>query len=186
MVLSNGCSVVCSNIISLVSGIIQRIVTCPMDLYWNCPTDFRWHVPMMFICYEIWCVVFCPEQWNLAVHPVRNPRFASFRTQPLENLRAAVKLPIKQRFLGNPTLGTNLGQRILAMRTVCSSHGPVAVCSSSLFSRRPWQIPNSLGSTAWSDATCLMRPRLFYVCAFVVSRIAILSYLFATFEENLR
>ena len=43
------------------------------------------------------------------VHPVRNPRFASFRTQPFENLSAAVELPIKTRFLGNPTLGTNLG-----------------------------------------------------------------------------
>ena len=43
------------------------------------------------------------------LHPVRNPRFASFRTQPLENLSAAVKLPVKKRFLGNPTLGTNLG-----------------------------------------------------------------------------
>ena len=53
------------------------------------------------------------------VHPVRNPRFASFRTQPLENLSAAVKLPIKTRFLGNPTLGTNRGSRILAMRTGC-------------------------------------------------------------------
>ena len=54
------------------------------------------------------------------LHPVRNPRFASFRTQPLDNLSAVVKLPIKQRFLGNPTPGTNLGQRILAMRTGCS------------------------------------------------------------------
>ena len=54
------------------------------------------------------------------LHPVRNPRFASFRTQPLENLSAAVKLPIKYIFLGNPTLGTNLGQRILAMRTGCT------------------------------------------------------------------
>ena len=53
------------------------------------------------------------------LHPVHNPRFASFRTQPLEHLSAAVKLPINKRFLGNPTLGTNLGQRILAMRTGC-------------------------------------------------------------------
>ena len=45
----------------------------------------------------------------ICVHPVRNPRLAPFRTQPLENLSAAVKLPIKRRFLGNPTLGTNLG-----------------------------------------------------------------------------
>ena len=32
------------------------------------------------------------------LHPVRNPRFVSFRTQPLENLSAAVKLPIKKGF----------------------------------------------------------------------------------------
>ena len=37
------------------------------------------------------------------------------------NLSAAVKLPIKQRFLGNPTLETNLGSRILAVRTGCST-----------------------------------------------------------------
>ena len=57
----------------------------------------------------------------ISLHPVRDPRFASFWTQPLENLSAAVKLPIKKRFLGNPTLGTNLGQRILAMRTGCTN-----------------------------------------------------------------
>ena len=36
--------------------------------------------------------------WLGFVHPVRNPRFASFRTQPFENLGAAVKLPIKKGF----------------------------------------------------------------------------------------
>ena len=36
--------------------------------------------------------------WGL--HPVRNPRFGSFRIQTLENLSAAVKLPIKNKFLG--------------------------------------------------------------------------------------
>ena len=58
----------------------------------------------------------------LPLRPVRDPRFASFRTQPLENLSAAVKPPIKKRFLGNPTLGTNLGSRILAMRTGCTAN----------------------------------------------------------------
>ena len=38
---------------------------------------------------------------------------------PWKNLSAAVKLPMKNWFLGNPTLGTNLGQRILAMRSGC-------------------------------------------------------------------
>ena len=36
------------------------------------------------------------------VHPVRNPRFASFRTQPLENLSAAVKLPVNKKVSGQP------------------------------------------------------------------------------------
>ena len=71
---------------------------------------------------------------SMCLHPVRNPRFWYFRTQPLEDLSAAVKLPIKQRFLGNPTLGTNLGSRILAMRTGCN----VVICRSrSRRSRRP-------------------------------------------------
>ena len=48
-------------------------------------------------------------------------------TQPLENLSAAVKLPIKKRFLGNPTLGTNLGQRILAMPTWCIPSGRLII-----------------------------------------------------------
>ena len=55
------------------------------------------------------------------IHPIRYPRFGSFRTQPLANLAPLRPLPIKQRFLGNPTLGTNLGQRILGMRTGCTA-----------------------------------------------------------------
>ena len=30
-----------SNIIALVSGIVQRIVTFPMDVPWNCPMVFQ-------------------------------------------------------------------------------------------------------------------------------------------------
>ena len=48
--------------------------------------------------------------------PVRNPRFGCFRIQHLGNFSAAAKLFIKNRFLCNPTLGTNLGHRILVMR----------------------------------------------------------------------
>ena len=33
------------------------------------------------------------------------------------DLESLAPLPIKQRFLGNPTLGKNIGQRILGMRT---------------------------------------------------------------------
>ena len=39
---------------------------------------------------------------HLIVHPVRNPRFASSRTQPFENLSAAVKLPINKKVSGQP------------------------------------------------------------------------------------
>ena len=38
----------------------------------------------------------------ISLHAVRNPRFASFRTQPLENLSAAVKLPINKKVSGRP------------------------------------------------------------------------------------
>ena len=52
-----------------------------------------------------------------ALHPVRNPRFWSFRTQPLEICGAdSVRISLK----GKPTLGTNLGSRILAVRTGCN------------------------------------------------------------------
>ena len=64
-------------------------------------------------------MIYCNIPYHNITHPVRNLRFASFRTQPLESLSAAVKLPMKKRFLGNPTLGTNLGHPILAMRTGC-------------------------------------------------------------------
>ena len=36
------------------------------------------------------------------IYPVRNPRFVSFRTQLLENLSAAVKLPINKKVSGQP------------------------------------------------------------------------------------
>ena len=34
-----------ANGFSLVSGIFQRIVTCPVDFYWKCPMAFQWHLP---------------------------------------------------------------------------------------------------------------------------------------------
>ena len=51
------------------------------------------------------------------VHPIRILRFWFLRTQPLANL---APLPITKRFLGNPTLGRNLGSRILGMRIGCT------------------------------------------------------------------
>ena len=40
------------------------------------------------------------------IHPVRNPRFGSFRTQPLESFCADSERTSLKR---NPTLGANLG-----------------------------------------------------------------------------
>ena len=60
---------------------------------------------------------------RIAVHPIPITRFRSFRTQPLEHLSAAVKLPIKKRFLGNPTLGNNLVRENLVMGSGCTSYG---------------------------------------------------------------
>ena len=76
------------------------------------------------------------ELLRVRLHPVRNPKLASFRTQPLENLSAAVKLPINKRFLGNPTLGQNLGWRILAMRTGCTIEGNPLRCKGIPYYRR--------------------------------------------------
>ena len=47
-------------------------------------------------------LIFRPWRRSAQVHPVRNPRFASFRTQPWENLSAAVKLPINKKVSGQP------------------------------------------------------------------------------------
>ena len=58
-------------------------------------------------------------------YTVRNPRFGSFRIQSLDILGTDSEFVCyylsTKGCLGNPTLGTNLGQRILAMRTGCSS-----------------------------------------------------------------
>ena len=50
---------------------------------------------------------------SITLHPVRNPRFASFRTQPLENLSAAVKLPIKKGFWATQPLEQILDSEFL-------------------------------------------------------------------------
>ena len=48
-----------------------------------------WHYPKtLLFAGDLW-----PTQTEMFILPVRNPRFGSFRTQPLENLSAAVKLP---------------------------------------------------------------------------------------------
>ena len=48
------------------------------------------------------CQIACCKE----IQPARNPRFGSFRTQPLEILSAdSVRISLKR----NPTLGTNLG-----------------------------------------------------------------------------
>ena len=57
--------------------------------------------------------ILCP-----ALHPIPITRFRYFRTQPLESLSAAVKLPINKRFLGNQTLGS-LVRESLVMGTGC-------------------------------------------------------------------
>ena len=41
-----GCSVAFANGISLVGGMIKRIVTCTVDFQWSCPTDRQRRFPM--------------------------------------------------------------------------------------------------------------------------------------------
>ena len=76
----------------------------------------------------------------VAPTPSSQSKIRIFSDLTLEHLSAAVKLPIKQRFLHNPTLGTNLGQRVLAMRTGC-------ICA---LAGVPWRGSVSARS-AWGD-----------------------------------
>ena len=46
VVFSDGCSLVCYNIISHFRCMFQRIDAFPVDLHWNCPMDFQLHVPI--------------------------------------------------------------------------------------------------------------------------------------------
>ena len=67
------------------------------------------------------------------VHPVRNRRFGSFLTQPLESLSAdSVELQNYESIQGcpgNPTLGAKLVKRILVMRIGCSQSSKVFISS---------------------------------------------------------
>ena len=42
----DGFPVASSNMCFVVSGIFQRIVTCPVEFYWKCPMDCKWHFPI--------------------------------------------------------------------------------------------------------------------------------------------
>ena len=57
--------------------------------------------------------------------------------EPLANL---APLPIKKRFLGNPTLGKYIGQRILAMRI---GSGHASTCASAFI--HAWRDETTVG-----------------------------------------
>ena len=42
-----------SNLISLVSGMFQSIVTCPVDFDWKFPMDIHWNFAMEFHLFVI-------------------------------------------------------------------------------------------------------------------------------------
>ena len=83
------------------------------------------------VCIYIYIYIYAPpvssryiDITHYTIPPVCCLRFVSDWTQPLDILSAdsefmCYRLSTK-RCLGNPTLGTNLGQRNLAMRTGCS------------------------------------------------------------------
>ena len=60
----HGCSKASSNGISLVSGILQRIVTCPVDVYWTFPTGPQGNFPMEFRFCDFRRVIVCPD-WGM-------------------------------------------------------------------------------------------------------------------------
>ena len=65
------------------------------------------------------------------VHPVCCVGFVSDWTQPVDILSADIEFVSyylsTKGYLGNPTLGTNLGQRMLAMRTGCMPNLPTNI-----------------------------------------------------------
>ena len=58
---SNGSSVAFSNTVSLVSCILHRIVSFPVDFHWNCPMNCQWHVPALVHLCDFRRVVFRPD-----------------------------------------------------------------------------------------------------------------------------
>ena len=80
----------------LLSGFLSR--HCPecarLWLPWLSPLG-AWLSPGACNYFVISALAYAKKLGSKKIHPVRNPRFASFRTQPLENLSAAIKLPIK-------------------------------------------------------------------------------------------
>ena len=108
----------------------------------------------------------CYELANILVlHPVRNPRFVSNWTQPLDVLSADSEFVCyylsTKRCLGNPTLGTNRGQRILAMRTGCKSlyvYGFDSVGVLLSRGERPQHAGHSPGSSIRRILVCRMLP----------------------------
>ena len=88
-------------------------------------------------------------------------RFVSDWTQPLDILNADSEFVCyylsTKGCLGNPTLGTNLGQRILAMGTGCkpwhNTLQPTTVrCIATIWR---WKLPHSLASR-WASVTILL------------------------------
>ena len=81
----------------------------PQQLDFDDARDLRClyiYIYMLYIyIYTIYIYIYTHTWCVSSLHPVRHPRFGSFRTHSSENLSAAVKLPIKKRSLGNPTLG---------------------------------------------------------------------------------
>ena len=79
---SNGCSVVFSNKMSLAGGMFQRIVTCPVDLYWICPMDVQRHFPLESHFCDFRRVILCPERGGREAHaarPAAPPRLPAAR-----------------------------------------------------------------------------------------------------------
>ena len=107
---SNGFSVTFSNGFSLCSGMFQRIVTFPVDLYRKCSMDLQ-HFPLDFHFCEFWCIIFCPEP----VHPGHLARVhADGGASPREG--EGQQEPIGRRAPPQPAWGGREGFRACCLR----------------------------------------------------------------------
>ena len=84
----NRCSVSFSNIISLVSGIVQKIVTFQVDFHWDFPMDVQRHFPMDFKLCDFWCVIFAPSEGQESLRRCCGVLFRRRSGNPVRSRRA--------------------------------------------------------------------------------------------------
>ena len=85
----------------------------------------------------------CRGSCDAVVHPIPITRFRFFRTQPLENLSAAVKLPIKKGFRATQPLEKSCEGTSCDGNWVYSLYGDLTIISPTIISEKPMSFRNN-------------------------------------------